>query len=480
MNFKTIRKTVGTILCMEAAFMLAPLLLAFADGDRAAMRGFAIAIAAVLVVGLPLALVNRSSMSLGSRDGFVTVALAWIVISVFGAIPFYVSGVITAPGDAIFETVSGFSTTGATILDDVEAAPRAILLWRSITNWVGGMGVLVFMLAIVPAAREGSSMFLLRAEFPGPMAGKLVPRMQKSAKLLYEIYILLTVAQVLLLVLGDIPLFDSVNIALSTVSTGGFAIKNGSLVSYGSYVQTVTLVFMTLCSMSFSIFYCLIARELLRIKRNHELRVFGVLVLGMALVIGISSAAQFATAGEDIRHSLFQVISIISTTCYVSVDAGLWSPFVWSLLLVLMITGPMAGSTGGGMKLSRVMILAKSTYRAIAKAITPGSVHLIRVDDEVVDEETVSSVNSFAVAYLMALVITAVILSLDGLDFGKGIVVAISSIGNIGYGIDANTFTYGVSGLSVLSKLALCFDMFLGRLEIFPLLIMFAPATWRK
>lgn len=480
MNFKTIRKTVGTILCMEAVFMLAPLLLAFADGDRAAMHGFAIAIAAVLVVGLPLAFVNRSSMSLGSRDGCVTVALAWIVISVFGAIPFYVSGVIAAPGDAIFETVSGFSTTGATILDDVEAAPRAILLWRSITNWVGGMGVLVFMLAIVPAAREGSSMFLLRAEFPGPMAGKLVPRMQKSAKLLYEIYILLTAAQVLLLVLGDIPLFDSVNIALSTVSTGGFSIRNGSLVSYGSYVQTVTLVFMTLCSMSFSIFYCLIARELLRIKRNHELRVFGVLVLGMALVIGISSAAQFATAGEDIRHSLFQVISIISTTCYVSVDAGLWSPFVWSLLLVLMITGPMSGSTGGGMKLSRVMILAKSTYRAIAKAITPGSVHLIRVDDEVVDEETVSSVNSFAVAYLMALVITAVILSLDGLDFGKGIVVAISSIGNIGYGIDANTFTYGVSGLSVPSKLVLCFDMFLGRLEIFPLLIMFAPATWRK
>lgn len=480
MNFQTIRKTVGTILCMEAVFMLPPLLLAIVDGDPAAVRGFSFAIAVVFAVGLPLAVIKRPSAGLGPRDGCVTVALAWIVISVFGAIPFYVSGVITAPGDAIFETVSGFSTTGATIMDDVEAAPRAILLWRSITNWVGGMGVLVFMLAIMPTAREGGSMFLLRAEFPGPMAGKLVPRMQKSAKLLYEIYILLTAAQVLLLVLGDIPLFDSVNIALSTVSTGGFAIKNGSLVSYGSYVQTVTLVFMTLCSMSFSIFYCLIAREFLRIKRNHELRVFGVLVLGMALVIGISSASQFATVGEDIRHSLFQVISIISTTCYVSVDAGLWSQFVWALLLVLMITGPMAGSTGGGMKLSRVMILAKSTYRAIAKTITPGSVHLIRVDDEVVDEETVSSVNSFAVAYLMALVLTAVILSLDGLDFGKGIVVAISSIGNIGYGIDANTFTYGVSGLSVLSKLALCFDMFLGRLEIFPLLIMFAPATWRK
>lgn len=480
MNFQTIRKTVGTVLCMEAVFMLPPLLLALADGDTGATKGFAAAIVAVLLLGLPLVLIKRTNLSLGSRDGCVTVALAWIVISVFGAIPFYISGVIASPIDAVFETVSGFSTTGATIIDDVEAAPRAILLWRSITNWVGGMGVLVFMLAILPSGSEGGSMFLLRAEFPGPMAGKLVPRMQKSAKLLYEIYILFTVVQVVLLVIGSVPLFDSVNIALSTVSTGGFAIKNDSLVSYGGYAQTVTLVFMTLCSMSFSIFYCLIAREFLRIKRNHELRVFVGIVLVVALLIGLDSAASFASFGENVRHSLFQVISIISTTCYVSVDAGSWSTFVWALLVLLMITGPMAGSTGGGMKLSRVMILAKSTYRAIAKTITPGSVHLIRIDDEVVDEETVSAVNSFAVAYFIALVLTALILSFDGLDFGKGVVVGISSIGNIGYGLDANTFTYGVSGLSLLSKITLCFDMFLGRLEIFPLLIMFAPATWRK
>ena len=480
MNFQTIRKTVGTVLCIEAVFMLPPLLLALADGDAGALKGFGAAIIAVLLVGLPLVLIKRTNLSLGSRDGCVTVALAWIVISVFGAIPFYISGVISSPIDAVFETVSGFSTTGATIIDDVEAAPRAILLWRSITNWVGGMGVLVFMLAILPSGREGGSMFLLRAEFPGPMAGKLVPRMQKSAKLLYEIYILFTALQILLLALGGVSLFDSVNIALSTVSTGGFAIKNDSLVSYGGYAQTVTLVFMILCSMSFSIFYCLVAREFLRIKRNHELRVFVGIVAVVALLIGLDSAASFASFGENVRHSLFQVVSIISTTCYVSVDAGSWSTFVWALLVLLMITGPMAGSTGGGMKLSRVMILAKSTYRAIAKTITPGSVHLIRIDDEVVDEETVSAVNSFAVAYFIALVLTALILSLDGLDFGKGIIVGISSIGNIGYGLDANTFTYGVSGLSLLSKITLCFDMFLGRLEIFPLLIMFAPATWRK
>ncbi len=480
MNFQTIRKTVGTILCLEAAFFVPPLMLSIADGEMGSVRGFALAIAAVLLFGLPMAFVRRGDSSLGPRDGCVTVALAWIVISIFGAIPFVVSGVIQNPIDALFETVSGFSTTGATILNDVESAPRAILLWRSITNWVGGMGVLVFMLAIVPASREGGSMFLLRAEFPGPMAVKLVPRMQKSAKLLYEIYILLTVLQIALLSIGSVPLFDSVNIALSTVSTGGFSVKNDSLISYSVYAQNVTLVFMTLCSISFSVFYCLAAREFLRIKRNHELRLFAVIVVTVSLLIGVTSSAGFGSIGENLHHTLFQVISVISTTCYVSVDAGFWSSFAWALLIMLMITGPMAGSTGGGMKLSRVMILAKSTYRAIAETITPSSVHIISVDDEVIEEDTVSAVNSFAVAYFMALVLTAVILSLDGLDFGKGIVVAISSTGNIGYGFDANTFTYGVSGLSLFSKLALCFDMFLGRLEVFPLLLLFAPATWRK
>ena len=255
MNIGTIRKTIGVILCIEAAFMLPPLLLALADGDASALRGFAAAIAAVLAVGVPCGLIKSKDRPLGARDGFVTVALAWIIISLFGAIPFYASGVIGSVSDAVFETISGFSTTGATIIDDVEAAPRAILLWRSITNWIGGMGVLVFLLAIAPVAREGGSMFLLRAEFPGPMAAKLVPRMQKSAKLLYEIYIAMTVVQIVLLLLGGIPLFDSVNISLSTVSTGGFCVRNDSMASYGAYAQNVTLVFMTLCSMSFSLFY---------------------------------------------------------------------------------------------------------------------------------------------------------------------------------------------------------------------------------
>ncbi len=480
MNTGTIRKTLGVILCLEAAFMLPPFILAVHDGDENIMRGFASAMTLLLLIGVPGGLLRSRDRPLGAREGFVTVALAWIVISLFGAVPFYASGVIPSISDAVFETVSGFTTTGATIIDDVESAPRAILLWRSVTNWIGGMGVLVFLLAIAPVAREGGSMFLLRAEFPGPMAAKLVPRMQKSAKLLYEIYIAMTLAQIVLLRIGGIPLFDALNISLSTVSTGGFSIRNGSMASYGAYAQGVTLVFMTLCSMSFSLFYCALAREYLRIRRSRELRVFILAVLGVALLMGVDTASKFDSAAQGVHHTLFQVISIISTTCYVSIDASFWSPFVWSMLTVLMITGPMSGSTGGGMKLSRVMILAKSAYRAVARTVTPNSVHLIHLDGEIVEEDTVSAVESYAIVYFMAVVATGVVLSLDGLTIGDGMLAGISSLSNVGYGVDSNTFTMGVSNLNIISKAALCFDMFLGRLEIFPMLILFAPDTWRK
>ncbi len=480
MNTGTIRKTLGVILCLEAAFMLPPFILAVHDGDENIMRGFASAMTLLLIIGVPGGLLRSKDRPLGAREGFVTVALAWIIISLFGAVPFYASGFIPSISDAVFETVSGFSTTGATIIDDVESAPRAILLWRSITNWIGGMGVLVFLLAVAPVAREGGSMFLLRAEFPGPMAAKLVPRMQKSAKLLYEIYMVMTLAQILLLYIGGIPLFDSVNISLSTVSTGGFSIRNDSMASYGAYAQNVTLVFMTLCSMSFSLFYCALAREFVRIRRSRELRTFVIIVLSVALLMGIDTASKFDSISGGVHHTLFQVISIISTTCYVSIDASFWSPFVWAMLTVLMITGPMSGSTGGGMKLSRVMILAKSTYRAIASTVTPNSVHLIHLDGEIVEEDTVSAVESFAIVYFMAVVATGLVLSIDGLAIGDGMLAGISSLSNVGYGIDSNTFTMGVSSLNILSKAVLCFDMFLGRLEIFPMLILFAPDTWRK
>ncbi len=459
--------------------MLPPLVFALFEGDAAAITGFLSAIAALLLVGLPCALIRRGVGSLGARDGCVTVAFAWIIMSFFGAIPYYASGAIESISGAIFETISGFTTTGATVFKDVESVSRAVLLWRSITNWLGGMGVLVFLLAIIPMAREGGAMFLLRAEFPGPMAGKLVPRMQKSAKLLYEIYILMTILQIILLCFA-MPVFDAVNISLTTVSTGGFAVRNDSMMSYGRYAQVVTEVFMFLCGVSFSIFYCIIARDFLRIRKNREFRFYVLIILLAAALAGISSYESFASTGDAVHHTIFNSIGIISTTAFVTVEPQVWSNFAKAVFILLMLTGPMAGSTGGGIKLSRIMIMLKSTYRALARTIVPNSTHLIHQDGETVDEETVSTVSSFAIAYAAFAVVSGVILTLEGITFGDGLTAAISSMGNVGLGVDTQIFSMGVAHTSVLSKMVLCFDMFLGRLEIFPLLVLFAPGTWRK
>lgn len=479
MNFKTIFRTVGLILCVEAVFMLAPLLLAVHDGDQAQVRGFAIAVATLLILGFP-GLLRRKRGSLSSREGGVTVALAWIIMSLFGAIPIYVSGVLPSVSDAIFETVSGFSTTGITMLADVESVSRSILLWRSITHWLGGMGVLIFVMAIAPTTSDSGAMFLLRAEFPGPMAGKLVPRMRKSAMLLYEIYIVMTVLQTVLLMLAGETLFDSLNIAMSTVSTGGFSVRNDSLMSFGRATQTITAVFMLLCSMSFSIFYCIAAKEFLRIKKSQELRFYAIVLLSFTALILVNMHGSFGPDGGSLHHSLFQVISVISTTGYITVSESFWSPFAWALLAVLMITGPMAGSTGGGMKLSRVMILWQSVYRSITRSVTPGAVKLVHLDGEQVDEETVSTVNSFVAAYLIAAVGTAVVLALGGMAMQNGLIVGISCLGNSGLGVAGAMLPAGDGISAVLTKLVLCFDMYLGRLEIFPMLILLAPATWKK
>ena len=480
MNFKTISKTIGITLCLEGAFMLPCLVLALFDGDAPEVRGFLIAIAAVLICGLPFVAQRQSARSLGVRDGLVTAALAWLTISVFGAIPFFASGVIPEISDAVFETISGFSTTGTTVIADVEAVSRSILLWRSITHWIGGMGVLIFLMAVAPVARESGSMHLLRAEFPGPMAGKLVPRMQRSAVLLYEMYIVLTVIQTVLLCIGKVPLFDSVNISMSTVSTGGFAVKNDSLMSYSRYVQIVTMVFMFICSVSFKIFYCIFIGEFVRIRKNRELLCYALVVAVATVFIMLDSVRLFDSFGDNLHHSLYQVISLISTTGHLTCNESIWSPFVWSVLAVLMITGPMAGSTGGGMKLSRVMILFKSCYRSILRATTPGTVHLIHLDGEIVDEDTVSTVNSFVVMYFFAMIISSVLLSLNGLSLSDGLLIGISCLSNIGLGIDNNVLQMGNSFMAILSKATLCFNMFLGRLEFFPLLVLFTPATWKK
>lgn len=470
MNYKAIGKTVGITLCIEAGFMLPPLLIALKNGNSALEIGFIIAIAAALATGLSLVLCFRGKRRLGARDGFAATVLSWLALSAFGALPYYFGDILPAV-DALFETVSGFTTSSATVIADVEAAPDSILLWRSITNWLGGMGVLVFLLAIIPSASDGGSVYLLRAELPGPISEKIVPRMQKNAKLLYEIYIIMTLLMTALLCI-DIPLFDAVNLSMSTVSTGGFSIKNDSLASYGTYVQCVTTVFMLLCGVSFGVFYCIAARDFLRIKGNRELRCYGLIFVVAALLVGINARESFSSVWKCIHHTLFQVSSIMTSTAHYSTDVGAWPPFTVSLLLALMIIGPMSGSTGGGMKISRVMILLKSVKRTVGRIVVPGSVHVIHLNGETVDDETLETVNGFVMVYLCVMLVTAVLLSFDGISFGDGVAAAISSLSNVG--------VTGMTGYSVFGKLILCFDMLLGRLEIFPVLVLFAPRTWRK
>ncbi len=471
MNFRAIGKTIGIILGIEAAFMLPPLLIAVKNGNSELILSFAVSMVAALAVGAVLFLLNRSNKKrLGSRDGFAAAVLAWLALSAFGALPYYVGGLLPA-SDAFFETVSGFTTSSATVIADVEAMPDSILLWRSITNWLGGMGVLVFLLAITPSSKDGGSMYLLKAELPGPMTGKIVPRMQKNAKLLYEIYIIMTLLMTVLLCL-DMPLFDAVNLSLSTVSTGGFSIRNDSLMSYSVYAQGVTTVFMLLCGVSFGVFYCLVAGDLLRLKRNKELRTYGLLFVAAVVLVTINARESFTSVWKCIHHSLFEVSSMMTSTAHTSTDAAAWPQFTISLLLVLMMIGPMSGSTGGGMKISRIMILMKSVKRAVGRIVVPNSVHVIHLNDETVDDETLSTVTAFVCVYLCVMLLTAVLLSFDGIGFGDGIAAAISSLSNVGI--------TNMDGYSVFGKLILCFDMLLGRLEIFPVLVLFAPRTWRK
>lgn len=471
MNYRAIGKTIGVILGIEAAFMLSPLLLALKNGNAELAVGFVVAIAAAVATGSVFFLLNRrEKQKLGARDGFAAAVLSWLALSVFGALPYYFGGILSA-GDAFFETVSGFTTSSATVIFDVEAMPASILLWRSITNWLGGMGVLVFLLAITPSSKDGGSVFLLRAELPGPMTGKIVPRMQKNAKLLYEIYIIMTLLMTVLLLI-DMPLFDAVNLAMSTVSTGGFSIRNDSLMSYSAYAQGITTLFMLLCGVSFAVFYCIAARDILRLKANRELRCYAIVFAAAVLAVCINARESFTSVANCIHHSLFEVSSIMSSTAHYSTSSEVWPQFTVSLMLMLMIVGPMSGSTGGGMKISRIMILMKSVKRTVGRIVVPDSVHVIHLNDESVDNETLGTVNAFVCVYLCVMLATAVLLSFDGISFGDGVAAAISSLSNAG--------VTDMEGYSIFGKLLLCADMILGRLEIFPVLVLFSPRTWRK
>lgn len=483
MNVKSISRTVGLILLITGIFQLFPLLIAVIDHEPRNILAYIESLCLILLVGSALLLFSRGGNRMFSaQEGFAATGLSWIFMSAFGALPFFLSGQIPSYVDAFFEMVSGFTTTGASILTDVEALSRCNLFWRSFSHWLGGMGVLVFLLAVVPGARKngGTGIYLMRAESPGPSVDKLTPHLRQTAMILYGIYILLTALCIVCLLLGGMPVFDSFCIAFGTAGTGGFAIKNSSMGGYSYFLQTVVTVFMFLFGVNFSLYYMLLLRKFKAVFKNEELRLYFGIAAGSIVLIAINISRMYNTVYEAVHHAAFQVVSIMTTTGYGTVDFEQWPAFSKAILLSLMFIGASAGSTGGGLKVSRVLLLMKSIRRTIRKALHPRRVQPVYMDGRAVSEEVCDNVNAYLAIYCVILVLSFAIISVDGFSIGTNFSAVASCFNNIGPGFELVGATQNFSIYGDLSKIILSLDMLLGRLEIFPLLLLLSPDTWSR
>ena len=483
MNVKSISRTVGLILLITGIFQLFPLLIAVIDHEPRNILAYIESLCLILLVGSALLLFSRGGNRMFSaQEGFAATGLSWIFMSAFGALPFFLSGQIPSYVDAFFEMVSGFTTTGASILTDVEALSRCNLFWRSFSHWLGGMGVLVFLLAVVPGARKngGTGIYLMRAESPGPSVDKLTPHLRQTAMILYGIYILLTALCIVCLLLGGMPVFDSFCIAFGTAGTGGFAIKNSSMGGYSYFLQTVVTVFMFLFGVNFSLYYMLLLRKFKAVFKNEELRLYFGIAASSIVLIAINISCMYNTVYEAVHHAAFQVVSIMTTTGYGTVDFEQWPAFSKAILLSLMFIGASAGSTGGGLKVSRVLLLMKSFRRTIRKALHPRRVQPVYMDGRAVSEEVCDNVNAYLAIYCVILVLSFAIISVDGFSIGTNFSAVASCFNNIGPGFELVGATQNFSIYSDLSKIILSLDMLLGRLEIFPLLLLLSPDTWSR
>jgi Trk-type K+ transport systems, membrane components len=483
MNKRAVAFFIGRILLIEAICMIPSTIICFATGDTTGGVSFGAVAVSLVGVGCLLSIFKKSvAGGIHAREGFATVALGWISISLFGSLPFYVSGAIPRFIDAWFETVSGFTTTGASILTNIEALSAGMLYWRSFIVWMGGMGVLVFMLAIVPLAKgSGESMHILRAESPGPVISKLVPRLRSTARILYLIYLVLTAVMVVMLLAGGMPLFDSITTAMSTAGTGGFSIRNANIGYYDStYIHIVIGVFMMLFGINFSLYYLVLLRDFKTIFSSSELRVYlGVIAVSTA-VIALDILKIYKSFGQALHHAFFHVSSIASSTVFFIEDYGLWPQFTRTLLLLLMVFGACAGSTGGGFKVSRFIILWKSLRYEVKKLLHPRSVQVIKIDGKPIDKSVISGVHGYFVLYCLLCTVSMLIISLDSPDFTTTFSSVIATINNMGPGFGIVSPTENYAAFSDLSKAVFTVNMFLGRLEIYPIILIFSPAVWLR
>lgn len=481
MNYKMILHTLGRIMMVEAVFLLIPLGISIYHQDSA-LWSFVITILLLLAIGLPLTLKKPKNQVFYAREGFIIAALTWVIMSLFGALPFFLSGAIPNFIDSLFETISGFTTTGATLLTNVEALPKSLLFWRSETHWIGGMGVLVLMMAIIPKS-DAQSMHIMRAEVPGPVVGKLVSKTMVTARILYAIYLGMTLLEITLLYVGGMPMFDSIVNSMGTMGTGGFSVLNASIGGYNSlYSEIVIMVFMFLAGINFNLFYLLLIGRVKQAFKSEELRCYSFIVLGAIVAIALNIMSMYGTFAEALRYSGFQVVSIVTSTGFATADYTLWPTFSQLLLVLLMLFGACAGSTGGGMKIMRLVILAKSAGREIRRVFNPRSVAAIKLDGKPVEEEVVKSVSLFFFLHVFIAIVSCILISFDpfGYDVSETVSGVITCINNIGPGLGRLGPAGNFSGFSDFSTIVLSLDMLVGRLEIYPVLMLFIPSTWKR
>lgn len=480
MNYKMTAYVLGKMLGVEALVLCIPAAVSLIYGETSDMAAFGITSAVLCVFFLLFGRKKPENGRIYGKDGLVIVAAAWILWSVFGALPFYLSREIPSYVDALFETVSGFTTTGSTILTDIEALSYGMNFWRCLTHWIGGMGVLVFVM-VVTSLDDKSSMHLMRAEVPGPEADKLVPKARETAKLLYAMYLALTVAEIIFLLAGGMNLYDSIIHSFSTAGTGGFANHNSSVAYYDSaYIDGVITVFMILFGINFNMYFLLLIKDVKSVWKNEEVRAYLGIIVAATLVITCNVLSIYKEPLKAFRYSIFQVASIITTTGFATADFNLWPELSKCILLLIMVIGACAGSTGGGVKVSRFLILWKSILKQVKGMLHPKLVNVVKVNGKKISNETLQGVYAYFSAYVFVFGISVLLVALDNFDFATTISGVLTTLSNVGPGISRVGPIENFQSFSVLSKIVFSMDMLIGRLEIFPFLMICSPSFWRK
>ena len=478
MNIRIILYFLGWVLKIEALFMILPYIIAAIYQEKSGIYFLIVGLVSG-VLGWLISHKPPQNKAFYAREGFVSVALSWIVLSFFGALPFYLSGEIPLFEDALFEIISGFTTTGTSILPDVEALSRCMIMWRSFTHWIGGMGVLVFILAILPMV-GGCNMHIMKAESPGPSVGKLVPKVKTTAKILYLIYFAMTLVQIVILLCSGMHWFDAVAMSFGTAGTGGFGILNDSAASYTTFQQGVITVFMILFGVNFNVYYLFLIKKPKEALLSEEARYYLLIILAAIVLITWNIRGSFSSLFQAIHHSAFQVASIITTTGYATLDFDLWPSFSKTILVILMFIGACAGSTGGGMKVSRIVIGMKTVKKELSTLIHPRSVKILKFEGKAIEHTVLRSVNTYFIAYMVIFVVSLLIISIENYDLVTNFTAVTTALNNIGPGLGKAGPTCNFSFFSPLTKVVLMFDMLAGRLELFPMLLLFSPRTWMK